>query len=422
MKYDKILTDCYNIYTIKTDKFKTCHMEIVFRNKCDKDFITYSALLFDVLMENCEEYSSKKLLARRLQELYNLSVYAVNSRVGNMLFSNVVADFLDPVYMDKDSLEEIIKLTFDMIFRPNVCNDGFDEETFNTVKRRLQKEIEAVKESPKQLSIMNAFKTLDEASPRSFNSCGDAEILKDITPKKLYQFYKKVLEESIVDIYIIGNIDSKQIEQLITKYSKFNSIKTQTLPLYLDEINVRGVKEKSETKDISQLQLVQIYSLANLDSFECNYVMPIFNMLWGSGSLESKVYKSLRGENALCYNVVTYYQKYDRTLILHTAIDKEQEKYAMKLIKSTLESMSKGEITSEELQNVISIMINSLNIIYDSPSRLIDNYLFSNIADLPNIEDRIEEYKKVTIEDLIRVSKKIKLVLNYKMGGYCEKD
>ena len=44
------------------------------------------------------------------------------------------------------------------------------------------------------------------------------------------------------------------------------------------------------------------------------------------------------------------------------------------------------------------------------------NYLFSNIADLPNIEDRIEEYKKVTIEDLIRVSKKIKLVLNYKMG------
>ena len=30
----------------------------------------------------------------------------------------------------------------------------------------------------------------------------------------------------------------------------------------------------------------------------------------------------------------------------------------MKLIKSTLESMSKGEITSEELQNVISIIKN----------------------------------------------------------------
>ena len=44
-------------------------------------------------------------------------------------------------------------------------------------------------------------------------------------------------------------------------------------------------------------------------------------------------------------------------------------------------------------------MINSLNVIYDSPSRLVDNYLFSNIAALPSIDERIQQYKKVTIED-----------------------
>ena len=416
MKYETILNDCYNIYGIKTDKFKTCHMEIIFRSKCSKENITYNALLFDILMENNKDFKNKKLLARKFQELYNLNLYAVNSRVGDTLLSNVVADFLDPKYMDSHSLEDIIKLTLDMIFNPNIENDEFDNETFSRVKKRLQKEIDAIKESPKQLSIMNAFNHLDNKSPRSFNSCGDAKILDDITPKKLFEFYKKLLEEAYVDIYIIGNIDIKEIEKLVEKYSHFTSIKTNNLSLYLDEINVHVIKNESDSKDISQLQLVQIYALNDLDSFECNYVMPVFNMLWGSGSLESKVYKTLRGDNALCYNVQTYYQKYDRTLILHTAIDSDKCKTALKLIKNSLESMAKGDITKKELDNVKNIMINSLNIIYDSPSRMIDNYLFSNIADLPCIEDRIEEYKKVTIEDLIRVSKKISLILNYRMG------
>ena len=32
MIYRKFESNTYNIYTIKTDKFKTCHMEIIFRN------------------------------------------------------------------------------------------------------------------------------------------------------------------------------------------------------------------------------------------------------------------------------------------------------------------------------------------------------------------------------------------------------
>lgn len=416
MKYDFFKNDCYNLYTIKTDKFKTSHMEIIFRNKCSIENITYSALLFDVLMENNSEFKTRKLLARKLEDLYNLSLYSVNSRVGNTILTNIIADYLDPIYMDKSSLEDIVKLTFDMLFKPNVIDGAFDETTFNIVKKRLELEIEAIKENPKQLSILSANKALDKNSPRSFISSGDAKILADITPKTLYDFYKRTLEESIVDIYIIGNIEPKQIEKLISKYANFTSIKTDSIPLYLEEMNAHKLIQKDEKKNISQLQLVNIYSLCDLDSFECNYVMPIFNMLWGSGSLESKVYKSLRSDNALCYNVQTYYQKYDRTLILHTAIDKDKSKLALKLIKSALNSMRKGEISEEELENVKNIMINSLNVIYDSPSRLLDNYLFSNIADLPSIEDRILQYKKVTIDDLICVSKKIKLALIYRMG------
>ena len=35
MIYKVYKNNTYNIYTVKTDKFKTCHMEIVFRNNIE---------------------------------------------------------------------------------------------------------------------------------------------------------------------------------------------------------------------------------------------------------------------------------------------------------------------------------------------------------------------------------------------------
>lgn len=225
-----------------------------------------------------------------------------------------------------------------------------------------------------------------------------------------------MIEKSLVDIYIIGNLDMKEINKLIHKYAKFTSIKTSKNTLYLDDIQLKKVINTQKSSNLSQTNLVQIYSYKPLDDFETNYVMPIFNMLWGSGSLDSKLYKSIRGENGLCYSISTFYQKYDKVLILHTSLDGGHTNKAVKLIKECLNEMIKGNITEDELNNVKSLLVNSLNLIYDSPNRLIDNYLFTNLARLPEVEKRIEEFNKVTINDLVKIAKKINLLLTYRLG------
>ena len=40
MEYKNYKYDTYTLYTIKTDKFKTCHLEIIFKNKINKEEIT----------------------------------------------------------------------------------------------------------------------------------------------------------------------------------------------------------------------------------------------------------------------------------------------------------------------------------------------------------------------------------------------
>lgn len=417
MKYDKYTNDAYNLYTIETSKFKTVHMEVIFRMKATLENITYASLLSSILMEASLDYPTRKLQVRHLYDLYNAGVYATTSRVGNILFMNVVLDFIDPKYTSKDMLEESIKFLFDMIEKPLVDTGEFDNDIFERVKNRLKIDIEALKEDAKQSSIMKAFRALDKNDVRSFNITGDLEILESITPKKLYKFYQNFIEHSLKDVYIVGGVDMKTVDKLVRKYATFNSIQTESDPIFMAPIKCKSAKTISENSSFSQTNLVGIYTLGDLSDYEVNYVLPLFNMLFGSGSLESKLYKSLRVENSLCYNVTTFYQKYDASLIVHTAIDDENVKFTQKLINNALGEFRNGNFTLEELDNVKNLFINSLYLTQDSPNRLVDLYLFQNIAGLPSVEDRIDEIKNVSKSDIIAVAKKLKPAIMYALRG-----
>ncbi len=417
MKYDIFENDTYNLYTIETAKFKSAHMEVIFRTPATKENITYLSLLASMLMENSKKYPTRKLLARKMCDLYNANVYTVNSRVGGTIITNFVLDFLNPRYTDKETMEASIELLFEMIFHPNASDGEFDESTFERIKRRINLDIDAIKEDPKQASILDAFKALNANDVRSFNANGDVLVLDSITPRKLFKFYEEFLEKSPRDVYIIGDLDMKEVDKITRRFAKFNSIPTSKDEIFLGEFDQKVSKNVVKDSELTQTNLVQIYSLNSLTEREMNYVMPLFNMIFGSGSLESKLYKSLRGENGLCYNVSTFYQKYDKALIVHTAIDEEKTKLSLKLIKNCLRDMVKGSITEEELENVKGLIITSLHLILDSPSRLIDMYLFKNIADLPDLEDRIDEFKNVEMKDLVLLAKKLHLVMTYRMRG-----
>ncbi len=417
MKYERFENDTYNLYTIETTKFKRGHLEVVFRYPATKENITYIALLIGVLFENSKEYPSRKMFSRKLADLYNVSINGTSSRVGNTIIANALIDFIDPKYTNMDTLEESIKLLFELILNPNADEFEFDENTFTRVKKELAIEIESIKEDPKQSSILGAIKKLCPDDARSFNASGDIEILESITPKKLYDFYCNFLETSARDIYLIGDLDMKAMNKIIRKYAKFKSIPDTSCEVYMPNIKVKKTINTSTQANITQTNLVEIYTFINLTERERDYVVPLFNMLWGSGSLESRLYKSLRADNSLCYNVNTFYQKYDRMIILHTAVDDDKTTLALKLITKATASLKKGNIDEEELINVKNLLENSLHLSLDNPSRLIDMYVFKNLIGLKDVEERIDEIKSVTVDEIIEVAKKMRCALTYKVRG-----
>ena len=114
MIYKKYNNNSFNLYTIKTDKFKTCEMLITFYNNIDKDNITKEIVLQELLSYSTKKYKNKKDLSTKLKDLYDINFYSYTSKVGNIRTINYSFSFLDPMYTDKNYLKEVLKIPFEI--------------------------------------------------------------------------------------------------------------------------------------------------------------------------------------------------------------------------------------------------------------------------------------------------------------------
>jgi|UniRef100_UPI003FF013A2 zinc protease len=418
MKYKTYNCNSFNIYTIKTDRFKTSHLEVIFKNVLKKEEIGTYSFLADMLSEGCKKYPRKKDLITRFEELYKIVIYASTMRVGNVIDLHVSLDFINPEYIeDEGYIEDVIKTLFEVILNPNVCNDEFDLKTFNIVKERLRREINSLKENPVKQSIKEAIKTMDSNSPTSYEILGTIEELENITPAKLYNAYKSLRKNFKVDVFLIGNLDMDNVASLIKKYFKNRYIVSDNFEVMVDNKETKKVKEKAMKSDNIQTNLVMLFNLKNLSELEKNITLNCFNYLYGSGGLTSKLYKSIREENSLCYAINSMYLKYDKLLMVQISLDNCNVKKAISLVKKELKSMQNGNFSEEEVRDAINNMVISLDMSLDNNIAILNNYVFNIYDKLPSIEERKEYFKKLTKEDIVNVSKKVKLNTIFTLEG-----
>ena len=408
MIYKTYKTNSYNIYTIKTDKFKTCHMEIIFRNNIKKEEITKRSLLTELLVENTSKYNTRRKMIIELEDLYNSYFYGITNRVGSSILTAFCFDFINPKLVN-EKIDEFIKFPLEAILKPNVSNDEFDITTFEYIKERVKKDIESIVEEPKNYSISKLLENMCKNTESKININGYIEDLDNINNSNLFDYYKEMIKHDYIDIYIIGNLDMDNVSKIIEDNFKINILKSHKVNYNIINKSINVPKKIYDYYPFSQENICIGYNIENPTDFEKNYVAHVFNGILGGGSLESKLYQTLRNENSLCYNCVSLYHKYDNLILLHTAISKENENTAINLMKKAMSDMKKGNITTKEIDNAKQLIITTINISLDVPGRIIDNYLFKNLYGLEDLDTRVQKYNKVTKQDIMNFAKKIKL-------------
>lgn len=418
MEYKKYEYPSFNLYTVKTNRFKTAQMEIIFRDKVKKGNLLTKTFLADLMTDCSNHYRSRKEVVKKLEELYQASFYGVTNKVGNVMMTSFVLSFLNPMYVnDEDYLSKVLELPFDMILNPFITASEFDIRNFNIVKNRLHDEILGIDEDISRVSLKKSLEYFDKNSPSSYSVLGNLEELEEITPKSLAEGYHDLMENNLCDIFIVGNLDMDKVANLIFKYFKNPVIKTKELSFYVENPIPKKSREKQEKGKFLETNLVEIYNIENLTNKEKITTMYFYNYLLGGGGLNTKLYQLLREKNSLCYGIKSMYLKYDNLLIIQTSIDKKNVALAKKLIKQAFREMKIGKFSDEEINNAKENFIFSLNLALDEPAGILNNYVFHVMDNLPLIDERIKMIKNITKEEIMAIANKIKPNLTFILEG-----
>ena len=215
----------YNLHFIKTDIFKTITMKVIFHTPIIKEDITKRNILSDILLQSTKEYKTRRDLTIKSEDLYAADIYTSNQRVGNYIMTSFILQTLNDKYTEENNFEESIKFLHEIIFNPDVEEERFKEDKLELVKSNATLALNSIKEDAANYSLIRMSEAYDKTSPISYRMTGYLEGLDKITEENLYEYYERMLDNDYVDIFILGDINEKELLPIIKKYFKFKKVK-----------------------------------------------------------------------------------------------------------------------------------------------------------------------------------------------------
>lgn len=407
----------YHLHMIKTDKFKTIKVKVAFRRPIVKSEITIRNILANILVQTTNKYKTRRALAIKAQDLYAASVSSKNDRIGNYINTEIMLSILNDKYTEKGNFKQGLDFLYDLIYDPNIKDNGFDDEQLQIILKSAKTSLESLKEDSNYYSLIRLFEVMDSDRPSSYRLAGYLEDIEKIDAKNLYKYYLELLHKDLMDIIVIGDIDFLEVEELIRNKFKQKTFKKSRSPYYLDEVKPRVRKRTVIEKDNNnQSKLAIGLRLTGISKYEKNYPLTLYNIILGGGD-DSKLFRNVREKNSLCYYINSVPQKLDNILIIRAGIDKKNIKKTVTLVEKELNNIKKGKVSEADLKTAKEYFATAIDSLLESQTGIMDHYYMMSLLKTDDIETRLKKMNEVTLADIIKVSKKVKIDTVYCLEG-----
>ena len=399
------------LHTIKTEKFKTNLIAIMLTTKLNRENVTKNALVPAVLRRGTKNLTTQEEINKKLEEMYGASLDCGLDKTGDnqvlkFYIETVNDEFLpqEAENMLKTSLEKI----FEFVFNPYLENGCFKKEYVEQEKENIKQIIDGKIDNKARYSLDRCIEEMYKDQPYGLYKYGYVEDMKDINEKNLYEYYKQLINECKIDIFVSGIIDEKT-ENIIKNNENIIKLKDRE-PQYNEPEIIAKKSEKEndvqESMDVTQGKLIIGMDL-DINDDNLRFDVMIYNSIFG-GSANSKLFQNVREKASLAYTASSSYYRFKNNIFINCGIEIKNYEKALEIIKQQIEDMKKGDFTDEEVENAKKGIIASIKTIDDEQDTEI-TYFFSQ--ELSKSKCNIEQYKdrisEVTKEKVVDVANKV---------------
>ncbi len=396
---------------IKDSKFKSNIVSIKLLTENVDDDLAALALLPSVLSYTNANYPTSSAMNRRLNELYGASLFSSCGQRGDMYEISVSCEYILDKYTLGDSVaDETVQILIDCLTHPALENGAFAEEEFSIRKNDLLDSIDGEINDKISYALTLACETIytgETASKRYYGSRADVEAL---TPKKVYEVYKRVLSSALIEVVFTGGGDFESQAEL------FSGVFNDRKPIDIKYHSYSESKPKAvyaeDILDVSQANMVLAFKT---DSYNhpANRLMA---SLYGGGY--SKLFENVREKLSLCYFCDASYSEVKGTMVVVSAVDFCNIDKAKDEMIRQLSLVASGDFSDEELENKKHQTAAALRSSYDSISALSSWYYLCTLrGENMSIDEYIAKVMAVTRDEVIHSARQMKLDTVFVLKG-----
>lgn len=395
-------------HEIETNKFKTNLLAVFLSLPLNRETVTKNALLAAVLRRGTANMQTQEIISKNLEEMYGASFDCGIEKTGDSHTIKFYLESINDEFLPQKEylLKRSFEILFDIIFNPFIENGKFKEEYVQGEKENLKQIIDGKIDNKGSYALERCIEEMYKGKAYGLYKFGYKEDLEKITSEDLYNYYKEVIKNCKIDIFVSGKLP-KDVINMIRENEQINKLAERETDLK-DEEKEKVEKEKiiEESMDITQGKLV-IGLDVNSNIENVNYITMCYNTILGGGA-NSKMFQNVREKASLAYTVGSNYLKRKQNILIRAGIEIENYKKALDIINKQLEDMKTGNFTDEDMQNAKNLIIATIENIEEEQDTEISYYFGQELA---NSNVSVEEYKSkiesVTKEQIVEVANSV---------------
>ena len=408
------LKEGINVHIINTDKFKTNLLSVFLTTPITKEEVTSSALLPMVLRRGSKAMPNQEEISKNLEEMYGASFDCGVDKIGDDEVLKFYIEAINNQYLpqEEDLLLKTIDCMLNIVFNPILENNAFKKEYVETEKENLKQIIEGKIDSKAAYAQDRCIEEMYKDEPYGIYKYGYIEDLEKITPENLYEYYKKLISECKIDIFVSGKLDKNEVLNLLNKNKELTSLNQRKAKYITNNGNDLTKQNKinvvEEHMDINQGKLVIGLNIDD-NSEKGKYVGLVYNGIFG-GLPTSKLFQNVREKEGLAYTAGSSYVRQKNNIFIKCGIEIENYKKAVEIIKLQLEDMKNGKFTDDDIESAKASIIATIKFIPDEQDTSVTYYFGQELSEYKmRYEDYANRINKVTKQDIIDYANKISI-------------
>lgn len=408
--FSKTIKKGINLHTIKTTKYKTNLIGIFLTFPIIKEEATKNTLIALMLKRGSKLYKTREEITNKLAEMYGASLDSGIEKSGDNHILKFYLESINEKYLPhkEDLFKQSINLLFDVVFNPNIENNGFNEEFLKQEKNSLEQIINSKIDNKTTYALNRCIEKMYEGKPYGAYKYGYVEDLKDIDGYNLYEQYKKILSTCKIDIFVSEENDN--IEDIIVQNEKIAKLNERE-PNFIkfgQPSNPNNEKYVEEKMDIQQGKIVLGIDVENKEK-DLVYSAQMYNAILG-GTANSKLFRNVREKASLAYTISSSYMKLKSNIFIRAGIEIDKYEEALKIIKEQMEEMKQGAFSDDDIENAKRAIITNIKNIKEEQDIEISYYYGQELSDVKtSLEEYIQKIEKISRQDIIEVANCVKI-------------